>query len=156
LAPPNAALLNDLGNARRAMGDKAAAVEAFSAAIKAEPGFAFAHFNLADALLEAGDVQRASAAYEDIIARGIAGIDGDFHVNRGLCRLRLGDAAGAMEAFRAEKLLIIHAPAWFFMHRVTLGRDVSELMVKGHWNRVVSDKCKWAIALGAKFCQILI
>ena len=101
LAPPNAALLNDLGNARRAMGDKAAAVEAFSAAIKAEPGFAFAHFNLADALLEAGDVQRASAAYEDIIARGIAGIDGDFHVNRGLCRLRLGDAAGAMEAFRA-------------------------------------------------------
>ena len=105
LAPPNAALLNDLGNARRAMGDKAAAVEAFSAAIKAEPGFAFAHFNLADALLEAGDVQRASAAYEDIIARGIAGIDGDFHVNRGLCRLRLGDAAGAMEAFRAALAL---------------------------------------------------
>lgn len=105
LAPPNAALLNDLGNARRAMGDKAAAVEAFSAAIKAEPGFAFAHFNLADAMLEAGDVQRASAAYEDIIARGIAGIDGDFHVNRGLCRLRLGDAAGAMEAFRAALAL---------------------------------------------------
>jgi predicted O-linked N-acetylglucosamine transferase (SPINDLY family) len=103
LAPPNAALLNDLGNARRAMGDKAAAVEAFSAAIKAEPGFA--HFNLADALLEAGDVQRASAAYEDIIARGFAGIDGDFHVNRGLCRLRLGDAAGAMEAFRAALAL---------------------------------------------------
>ena len=105
LAPPNAALLNDLGNARRAMGDKAAAVEAFSAAIKAEPGFVFAHFNLADALLEAGDVQRASAAYEDIIARGFAGIDGDFHVNRGLCRLRLGDAAGAMEAFRAALTL---------------------------------------------------
>ena len=105
LAPPNAALLNDLGNARRAAGDKAAAVEAFSAAIKAEPGFAFAHFNLADALLEAGDVQRASAAYEDIIARGIAGIDGDFHVNRGLCRLRLGDAAGALEAFRAALAL---------------------------------------------------
>jgi len=105
LAPPNAALLNDLGNARRAMGDKAAAVEAFSAAIKAEPGFAFAHFNLADALLEAGDVQRASAAYEDIIARGFAGIDGDFHVNRGLCRLRLGDTAGAMEAFRAALAL---------------------------------------------------
>ncbi len=105
LAPPNAALLNDLGNARRAMGDKAAAVEAFSAAIKTEPGFAFAHFNLADALLEAGDVQRASAAYENIIARGIAGIDGDFHVNRGLCRLRLGDAAGAMEAFRAALAL---------------------------------------------------
>jgi hypothetical protein len=61
-----------------------------------------------------------------------------------------------MEAFRAEKLLIINAPAWFFMHRVTLGRDVSELMVKGHWNRVVSDKCKWAIAVRAKFCQILI
>jgi predicted O-linked N-acetylglucosamine transferase (SPINDLY family) len=105
LAPPNAALLNDLGNARRAAGDKAAAVEAFSAAIKAEPGFAFAHFNLADALLEAGDVQRASAAYEDIIARGIAGIDGDFHVNRGLCRLRLGDPAGALEAFRAALAL---------------------------------------------------
>jgi predicted O-linked N-acetylglucosamine transferase (SPINDLY family) len=50
-------------------------------------------------------VQRASAAYEDIIARGIAGIDGDFHVNRGLCRLRLGDAAGAMEAFRAALAL---------------------------------------------------
>jgi predicted O-linked N-acetylglucosamine transferase (SPINDLY family) len=105
LAPPNAALLNDLGNARRAMGDKAAAVEAFSAAIKAEPGFAFAHFNLADALLEAGDVQRASAAYEDIIVRGFAGVDGDFHVNRGLCRLRLGDAAGALEAFRAALAL---------------------------------------------------
>jgi predicted O-linked N-acetylglucosamine transferase (SPINDLY family) len=105
LAPPNAALLNDLGNARRAMGDKAAAVEAFSAAIKTEPGFAFAHFNLADALLEAGDVQCASAAYEDIIARGFAGIDGDFHVNRGLCRLRLGDTAGAMEAFRAALAL---------------------------------------------------
>jgi tetratricopeptide (TPR) repeat protein len=53
LALPNAALLNDLGNARRAVGDKAAAVEAFTAAIKSEPGFAFAHFNLADALLEA-------------------------------------------------------------------------------------------------------
>jgi len=105
LAPPNAALLNDLGNARRASGDKGAAIEAFSAAIKAEPGFAFAYFNLADALLEAGDVQRASAAYEDIIARGFAGIDGDFHVNRGLCRLRLGDAAGALEAFRAALTL---------------------------------------------------
>jgi protein O-GlcNAc transferase len=105
LAEPNAALLNDLGNARRASGDKGAAIEAFSAAIKAEPGFAFAHFNLADALLEAGDVQRASAAYEDIIARGFAGIDGDFHVNRGLCRLRLGDAAAAIEAFRAALAL---------------------------------------------------
>jgi tetratricopeptide (TPR) repeat protein len=105
LAPPNAALLNDLGNARRAAGDKAAAVEAFSAAIKAEPDFAFAHFNLADALLEAGDIQRASAAYDDIIARGFAGIDGDFHVNRGLCRLRLGDAPGAQEAFRAALAL---------------------------------------------------
>ena len=105
LAPPNAALLNDLGNARRAGGDKAAAVEAFSAAIKAEPGFAFAHFNLADTLLEAGDIQRASAAYDDIIARGFAGIDGDFHVNRGLCRFRLGDAPGALEAFRAALAL---------------------------------------------------
>ena len=105
LAPPSAALLNDLGNARRAGGDKAAAIEAFSEAIKAEPGFAFAHFNLADALLEAGDIQRASAAYDDIIARGFAGIDGDFHVNRGLCRLRLGNAPGALEAFRAALAL---------------------------------------------------
>ncbi len=101
LAPPSAALLNDLGNVRRAAGDKTAAIEAFSAAIKAEPGFAFAHFNLADALLEAGDMQRASAAYDDIIARRFAGIDGDFYVNRGLCRLRLGDTEGAMESFRA-------------------------------------------------------
>ena len=101
LALPNAALLNDLGNARRAVGDKAAAVEAFTAAIKSEPGFAFAHFNLADALLEAGDIQRASAAYDDIIARGFAGIDGDFHVNHGLCRLRLGNTEGGMESFRA-------------------------------------------------------
>jgi predicted O-linked N-acetylglucosamine transferase (SPINDLY family) len=105
LAPPNAALFNDLGNARRAGGDKAAAVEAFSAAIKAEPGFAFAHFNLADTLLEAGDIQRASAAYDDIIARGFAGIDGDFHVNRGLCRFRLGDAPGALDAFRTALAL---------------------------------------------------
>jgi predicted O-linked N-acetylglucosamine transferase (SPINDLY family) len=105
LAPGNAALLNDLGNARRAMGDKAAAIKAFKAAIMAEPGLAFAHFNLADALLEAGDVQGASASYDDIIARGFDGIDGDFHVNRGLCRLRLGDAAGAMEAFRAALAL---------------------------------------------------
>jgi tetratricopeptide (TPR) repeat protein len=105
LAPPNAALFNDLGNARRAGGDKAAAVEAFSAAIKAEPGFAFAHFNLADTLLEVGDIQRASAAYDDVIARGFAGIDGDFHVNRGLCRFRLGDAPGALEAFRAALAL---------------------------------------------------
>jgi predicted O-linked N-acetylglucosamine transferase (SPINDLY family) len=105
LAPPNAALFNDLGNARRAGGDKAAAVEAFSAAIKAEPGFAFAHFNLADTLLEVGDIQRASAAYDDVIARGFAGIDGDFHVNRGLCRFRLGDAPGALDAFRTALAL---------------------------------------------------
>jgi len=101
LAPSNAALLNDLGNVRRAAGDRAAAIEAFSAAIRAEPDLAFAHFNLADALLEAGDMQRANATYNDIIARSFAGMDGDFHVNRGLCRLRLGDAEGAMEAFRA-------------------------------------------------------
>lgn len=101
LAPLNAALLNDLGNVRRASGDKGAAIEAFSAAIKTEPGFAFAHFNLADALLEAGDMQRANKTYDDIIVRGFAGIDGDFHVNRGLCRLHLGDAEGAMESFRA-------------------------------------------------------
>ncbi|MCA3281112.1 MAG: tetratricopeptide repeat protein [Roseomonas sp.] len=105
LAPANAALLNDLGNARRAAGDKAAAVEAFSAAIKVDPGFAFAHFNLADALLEAGDIPRANAAYDDIIARGFDGVDGDFQVNRGLCQLQLGDAAGAMEAFRAALAL---------------------------------------------------
>jgi predicted O-linked N-acetylglucosamine transferase (SPINDLY family) len=105
LAPPNAALLNDLGNARRAAGDKAAAVEAFSAAISSDPGFAFAHFNLADALLEAGEIARANAAYDDIIARGFEGVDGDFHLNRGLCRLRLGDAPGALEAFRAALAL---------------------------------------------------
>jgi predicted O-linked N-acetylglucosamine transferase (SPINDLY family) len=105
LAPPNAALLNDLGNARRAAGDKAAAVEAFSAAISSDPGFAFAHFNLADALLEAGEIARANAAYDDIIARGFEGVDGDVHLNRGLCRLRLGDAPGAMEAFRAALAL---------------------------------------------------
>lgn len=105
LAPPDAALWNDLGNARRASGDKAAAVEAFSAAVKAEPGFAFAHFNLADTLLEAGETERASAAYDDIIARGFAGFDGDFHVNRGLCRFRLGDAPGALDAFRAALAL---------------------------------------------------
>jgi protein O-GlcNAc transferase len=105
LAPPNAALLNDLGNARRAAGDKAAAVEAFSAAITSDPGFAFAHFNLADALLEAGEIARANAAYDDIIARGFEGVDGDVHLNRGLCRLRLGDAPGALEAFRAALAL---------------------------------------------------
>ena len=105
LAPGNAALLNDHGNARRAAGDKPAAIEAFSAAIAADPGFAFAHFNLADALLEAGEAERASAAYDDIIARGFSGIDGDFHVNRGLCRLRLSDGQGAVEAFRAALAL---------------------------------------------------
>jgi len=105
LAPANAALLNDLGNARRAAGDKAAAIEAFSAAITADPGFAFAHFNLADTLLEAGEIQRASDSYDDIFRRSFAGIDGDFHVNRGLCRLQLGDAAGAMDAFRAALAL---------------------------------------------------
>lgn len=105
LAPSNAALLNDLGNARRAAGDKVAAVEAFTAAIKTDPDFAFAHFNLADALLEAGDVQRASEAYDDILGRGFPGVDGDFHINRGFCRLQLGDAAGTMEAFRAALAL---------------------------------------------------
>ncbi|MFN9090997.1 MAG: tetratricopeptide repeat protein, partial [Alphaproteobacteria bacterium] len=105
LAPSNAALLNDLGNARRAMGDKAAAIDAFKAAITAEPAFAFAHFNLADTLLEASEIQRASDAYDDIVRRGFAGVDGDFYVNRGLCRLQLGDAAGAMEAFRAALAL---------------------------------------------------
>jgi len=105
LAPGNAGLLNDLGNARRAAGDKAAAVDAFSAAITLDSGFAFAHFNLADALLEAGEIQRASDVYDDIASRGFAGIDGDFHVNRGLCRLRLGDSAGAVEAFRAALAL---------------------------------------------------
>jgi predicted O-linked N-acetylglucosamine transferase (SPINDLY family) len=105
LAPPNAALMNDLGNTCRAAGDKAAAVEAFSAAIKADPAFTFAHFNLADALLEARDFKRASATYDDIIARGFTGIDGDFHVNRGLCRLQTGDAPGALDAFRAALAL---------------------------------------------------
>ena len=105
LAPSNAEVLNDLGNARRAAGDKAAALEAFNAAIKADPGFAFAHFNLADALLEAGDVIRASGAYEDIVTRGFAGIDGDFHVNRGLCLLHLDEAPRALEAFRAALAL---------------------------------------------------
>ncbi|MFM8614562.1 MAG: tetratricopeptide repeat protein, partial [Alphaproteobacteria bacterium] len=105
LAPANAALLNDLGNARRAVGDKGAAIEAFSAAIAADPPLAFAHFNLADALLEAGDIQRASDVYDEIIRHGFAGIDGDFQVNRGLCRLQLGDAAGAMDAFRAALAL---------------------------------------------------
>ncbi|MCA3415883.1 MAG: tetratricopeptide repeat protein [Roseomonas sp.] len=105
LAPATPALLNDLGNACRAAGDKPAAIKAFTAAIKTEPGFAFAHFNLADTLLETGDIQRASDAYDDILRRGFAGVDGDFHVNRGLCRLQLGDAAGAMEAFRAALAL---------------------------------------------------
>ena len=105
LAPSNAEVLNDLGNARRAAGDKAAAIEAFNAAIKADPGFAFAHFNLADALLEAGDAIRASAAYENIMTRGFTGIDGDFHVNRGLCLLHLDEAPRALEAFRAALAL---------------------------------------------------
>ena len=105
LAPNNPEVLNDLGNVLRATGKKAAALEAFSAAIKANPDFAFAHFNLADALLEAGAFERAKLAQEEIIRRRFEGIDGDFEVNRGLCLFYLGEATHALEAFRAALAL---------------------------------------------------
>lgn len=100
LAAPSAPLLNDLGNICRAARDAEAALEAFSAAIAADANFAFAYFNLADAALEAGQFQRAIDVYGDIVARGFAGVDGDFHVNHGLALLRIGDVTAAMAAFR--------------------------------------------------------
>ena len=68
-APGDAALLNDTGNALRALGRRAEAAQAFRRAIAADPRCADALFNLADTLLELDRPAEALDVYRAILDR---------------------------------------------------------------------------------------
>jgi predicted O-linked N-acetylglucosamine transferase (SPINDLY family) len=99
-AQGDAALLNDTGNALRALGRRAEAAQAFRRAIAADPRLGDALFNLADTLLDLDRPAEALDAYRAILDRRIAGIDADFHNNRGACLVALDRAGEALAAFR--------------------------------------------------------
>ncbi len=100
-APADPTLLNDSGNVLRALGRRPEAVQAFRRAIAADPRFAFAHFNLADGLLEMGLHAEALEAFRTILVRRLDGIDADFHNNLGTCLMALDRAAEALGPFGA-------------------------------------------------------
>ncbi|MBR0652426.1 tetratricopeptide repeat protein [Roseomonas terrae] len=100
-APRDPALLNDVGNVQRALGRQPEAVDSFRRAIQAGPAFAFAHFNLADALLEMGRHAEALEVFRTILLRRFDGMDADFHNNLGICLMALGRAEEALTAFHA-------------------------------------------------------
>jgi predicted O-linked N-acetylglucosamine transferase (SPINDLY family) len=109
---PHPRLCNDVGNALRATGRQAEALAWFRRAIEADRGFAEPRFNLADCLLELRRFAEALAAYDAILAERLAGIDADFHANRGAALLGLGRPAEAEAAFRAALALAPrHGPA---------------------------------------------
>jgi predicted O-linked N-acetylglucosamine transferase (SPINDLY family) len=100
-APREATLLNDIGNVLRALDRRPEAIQAFRRAIEANPGFAFAQFNLADGLLEMGRHAEALEVFRTILMRRFDGIDADFHNNLGTCLMALDRPQEALTAFSA-------------------------------------------------------
>ena len=63
LAPKDAHILNSLGVCQQALGDTAKALEAYAAALRADPGLAAAHCNRGALIKELGDVKGARASF---------------------------------------------------------------------------------------------
>jgi len=61
--------------------------------------------------------------------------------------------AHAVEPFRAEELFVVHAASCLFMNSVSLGRNVSELMVKRHLCLVVKANLAVCFFEKTKFYQ---
>ncbi len=130
--PGHPQLLNDMGNVLRALGRQSEAAEAFRRALAADANFHFARFNLADALLELRRFAEGLAAYDEIIARRLPGIDADLHCNRGTCLAGLKRQEDAVEAFRAAlSLQPSHAGAAANLATAlqALGRDAESVDV---------------------------
>lgn len=64
LAPKDSSILNSLGVCLKAIGHTDAALQAYDAAIRADPGLAAAHFNRGAVLEERNDLKSARASYE--------------------------------------------------------------------------------------------
>ena len=60
-----------------------------------------------------------------------------------------------MEPFRSEELLIVYSTPRLFVNDVSLVRNVSELMVKGHLDRVVEANVIGRFRGKTKFYQFL-
>lgn len=128
--PGHPQLLNDMGNVLRALGRQSEAAEAFRRALAADANFHFARFNLADALLELRRFAEGLAAYDEILARRLPGIDADLHCNRGACLAGLKRQEEAVEAFRmALSLQPSHAGAAANLATAmqALGRDAESV-----------------------------
>ncbi|NMJ44342.1 tetratricopeptide repeat protein [Roseomonas sp. JC162] len=128
--PGHPQLLNDMGNVLRALGRQSEAAEAFRRALAADANFHFARFNLADALLELRRFAEGLAAYDEILARRLPGIDADLHCNRGACLAGLKRQEEAVAAFRtALSLQPGHAGATANLATAlqALGRDAESV-----------------------------
>ena len=97
-APANPDILNSLGICRQAQGDAASALEAFDAAVAADPGIAAIHGNRAGLLKEMGDIQGARAAYAN--ALDINRQDVDALAGLAWLEAEAGDAAIALPLVR--------------------------------------------------------
>jgi tetratricopeptide (TPR) repeat protein len=109
-APPSqvAQQWYDLGNAWLDKGDWKKAGEAYSKAIAINPAFAGASFNLARALVEAGDYEGALSILALLAKRDPGNIR--LISTRAYALYKKGDAAGALAAYREALKLDPYAP----------------------------------------------
>jgi protein O-GlcNAc transferase len=97
-APPDAALLFQLGHMKQCAGDKAGALACYHQAAAMPNAPVELHNNLAILLLDRNEVAQAAAALESVVAA--APNFAEAWNNLGNARLRSGDVAGAEAAYR--------------------------------------------------------
>jgi protein O-GlcNAc transferase len=91
--------LKDRGNALRATGDIEGAIACYRQALKVEPGYAAALYNLGMCLHETGHLEEAQACFERLIAADGRDTDALFHLGAILQRrLKLDEAARVFRA----------------------------------------------------------
>lgn len=96
---PEAHAFNNLGGALDTLGRHAEAEEAYRQAIRLEPGYALAHFNLGKNLFYwKPDAAAAAEAFQEAVR--LQPDLADAHFLLGNARVKLGDRDGAMAAFR--------------------------------------------------------
>jgi serine/threonine-protein kinase len=98
VAPKNPGAWLNLGNALDATGDSARAADCYSRAIRLDPDYADAHFQLAGKRLDAGDLAGAAAAFGE--AARLRPGDAIAWLNLSIVRLHAGDPEGATAAAR--------------------------------------------------------
>ncbi|HET7198849.1 MAG TPA: tetratricopeptide repeat protein, partial [Burkholderiales bacterium] len=117
--------LKNEGNARKAAGDLAGAIERYRRALEAQPGYVAALYNLGVALREHEELEESEACFRRLLDIEPSDVDALF--NLGSLQRRRLDLAGAERTYRrALEIAPGNAPLWLMLGETGIARYTDE------------------------------